>query len=104
MLATGLYPRNAAKSAEVGGISANTDASWGAPALLNDEAKLAGSCDERTLIMIPKNSAMLMVCPTFCSVASYLMQHLYTEGVLHSLLQLCLESRKDHYPSPLQIL
>ena len=68
MVWTGLYPRNAANNAPVGGIVLMGATSPGAPALVSEVASSGGNrCVRLTMTMV-KNRAMEMTIPLFCSI------------------------------------
>src|SRR5579864_3782896 len=69
MLPMGLYPRKAANNADVGEMFANAGTSCGAPALTRAEEIAPGKLAESAPRTIVKNTARLIVCPTFCNVA-----------------------------------
>jgi len=58
---TGLYPRNAAKSADVGEMLLNAGISWEAPAFCNALEIAPGKLEERAPKTIVKNTARLIV-------------------------------------------
>src|SRR5258708_14128929 len=64
-LPIGLYPRKAAKSAEVGEIWENAGTSWAAPAFVNAVEIALGRLADSAPKTIVKNTARLIVCPTF---------------------------------------
>ena len=70
MVPTGLYPRNAAKSAPVAGIWLNCDErEGGRPAVESAEATASGRLAVSEEIIIVKKTATLTVCPMFWRVA-----------------------------------
>ena len=65
---TGLYPRNAANNAPVGGIVLIGKISSGAPASVSDVASTGGNICVRLMITMVKNRAIETTIPLFCSI------------------------------------
>src|SRR5665647_148598 len=69
MAFTGLYPRNAANNAPVGGIALMGAIRFEAPICVSDIASSGGNKRVKLTITIVKNRAMDVTIPLFCSIA-----------------------------------
>jgi hypothetical protein len=69
MVLTGLYPRNAANKALVGGITLIGPIRFEAPTFVRDSARTWGNKRVRLMITIVKNIAIEATIPLFCSMA-----------------------------------